>query len=136
MLNKEKLEKRMEILGDLTQEQKAIVTEAIRTRMPDKDLFEKLNGVDEGKFSEFMRAVAALREEAVMVQELSPDEMAGAAGGITTNCSQAYERDIYEGGFPNCAHTVEDGSWCDLTDACYAFSVAYYNTNDCSKAWK
>ena len=24
----------------------------------------------------------------------------------------------------------------DLTDACYAFSVAYYNRKDCSKAWK
>ena len=136
MLNKEKLEKRMEILGDLTQEQKAIVTEAIRTRMPDKDLFGKLDGVDEGKFTEFMRAVAAQQEDTVLAQELSPDEMAAAAGGITTNCSQAYERDIYEGGFPNCAHTVEEGSWCDLTDACYAFSVAYYNRNDCSKAWK
>ena len=135
MLNQEKLEKLTEILGDLTEKQKAAVAEALEKRIPEKELSGKL-GVDEGKFSEFMRAVADQTEDAVLRQELSPDEMAGAAGGITTNCSQAYERDIYEGGFPNCAHTVEEGSWCDLTDACYTFSVAYYNRNDCSKAWK
>ena len=93
--------------------------------------------MDEGKFTEFMRAVAAQQEDAVLAQELSPDEMAGAAGGQHHNgCTQAHSRDIYEGGFPNCAHTVENGSWCDLTDACYAFSVTYYNAKDCSKAWK
>ena len=136
MLNKEKLEKLMAILGDLTEEQKAIVTEALEKQIPDNELFKKLDGVNEGRFAEFMRAVAAQTEDAVLAQELSPDEMAGAAGGISTDCTQAFERDLYEGGFPNCAHTVEDGSWCDLTDACYAFSVAYCNRQDCAKAWK
>ena len=135
MLNKEKLEQLMAILGELTDEQKVTVAEALEKRIPEKELSEKL-GVDEDKLARFLAAVAEQTENAVLTQELSPDELAGAAGGITTNCSQAFERDIYAGGFPNCAHTVEDGSWCDLTDACYSFSVAYYNRKDCSKAWK
>ena len=136
MLSKEKLEQLLAILGDLTGEQKAIVIEALQKQIPDKGLFEKLDGVSEGRFADFMRAAAAQKEDAVLAQELSPDEMAGAAGGITTDCTQAYERDIYEGGFPNCAHTVENGSWCNLTDACHAFSVVYTKRKDCSKAWK
>ena len=39
MLNKEKLEQLMAILGDLTEEQKAIVIEALQKQIPDKDLF-------------------------------------------------------------------------------------------------
>ena len=64
MLNKEKLEQLMAILGDLTEEQKAIVTEALNGPINEKALFEKL-GVDEGKFAEFMQALAAQTEDAV-----------------------------------------------------------------------
>ena len=39
MLNKEKLEQLLAILGDLTGEQKAIVIEALQKQIPDKDLF-------------------------------------------------------------------------------------------------
>ena len=53
MLNKEKLEQLMAILGDLTEEQKAIVAETLKGSISEKELFGKL-GVDEGKFTEFM----------------------------------------------------------------------------------
>ena len=80
MLSKEKLEQLLAILGDLTEEQKAFLAEALNGPINEKELFEKL-GVDEGKFTEFMRALAAENEDAVMRQELSPDEMEAASGG-------------------------------------------------------
>ena len=79
MLNKEKLEQLMAILGDLTEEQKTIVTEALNGPIDEKALFEKL-GVDEGTFAAFMQALAAQTEDAVLGQELSVDEMEAAAG--------------------------------------------------------
>lgn len=38
-------------------------------------------------------------------------------------------------GTPNCAATVEDGSWCDSNDACYNKEVRYLSLNNCAKAW-
>ena len=160
MASKEKLEQLMAILGDLTGEQKAIVAEALEKRIPDKELFEKLGGVDEDKFAEFMKAVAAQTEDAVLGQELSTDEMEKAAGGgacpqgqnvVTSpindvhkcsltqqaNCVLEEHRSIYNGSFPNCAATVEDGSWCSSNDACHTSNaIRYTGMNDCSKAWK
>ena len=146
MLNKEKLEQLMGILGELTEEQKAIVTEALEGPINETELFGKL-GVDEGKFTEFMQALAAQTEDAVLGQELSADEMEAAAGGadptlhphtkvLGDNCTQTEWRDIYKGGFPNCAATVEDGSWCSSNDACHNFSVKYANRKSCGKAWE
>ena len=80
MLSKEKLEQLMSILGDLTDGQKAYLAEALEEQISEKELFEKL-GVDEGRFTEFMQALAAEQEGAVMGQELSADEMESAAGG-------------------------------------------------------
>lgn len=37
--------------------------------------------------------------------------------------------------FPNCANTVEDGSWCDTNDACVFNAVKYLGNVDCNKAW-
>lgn len=113
----------MAILGDLTGEQKAIVAETLNGSFDEKEIFEKL-GVDEGKFTEFMRAFAAQTEDAVLGQELSVDEMEAAAGGnacpqgqnvVTSpvndgnrcsltqqaNCYHEEKRSIYSGGFPN-----------------------------------
>ena len=159
MLNKEKLEQLMAILGDLTEEQKTIVTEALNGPIDEKALFEKL-GVDEGKFAEFMQALAAQTENAVLGQELSVDEMEAAAGGnacpqgqnvVTSpvndgnrcsltqqaNCYHEEKRSIYSGGFPNCAATVENGSWCSTNDACHTSNaIRYTGLTDCTKAWK
>ena len=145
MLNKEKLEQLMAILGELTEEQKAFLTEALNGPINEKELFEKLS-VDEDKFAEFMKAVAAQAEDAVLGQELSTDEMEEAAGGgycrgganeaSTWNCVQIVRRYIYAHKFPNCAATVEDGSLCSSNDACYQVAVDYIDLKDCSKAWK
>ena len=57
------------------------------------------------------------------------------------NCVEALYRDIYQGVFPNCAASAEDGSWCGENDACLANAVHYTGMekcsfSDCSKAWK
>ena len=45
MSNKDKLEQLIAILGEVTEEQKAIVTEASQKYFSDKKLLEKLGGV-------------------------------------------------------------------------------------------
>ena len=100
------------------------------------------------------------REEEVFDQELSLDELDAAAGGThddcggigrslgcrngyvvrdsdQNNCTKDHYRQIYGGGgFPNCAATVEDGSWCGTNDACYDKAVEYQGRTDCKKAWR
>ena len=140
MLNKEKLEQLMAILGDLTEEQKAALSKALEKPISDRELFEKLGGVDEGKLAQYLKAVAAKKEDEVLAQELSPEELAAVAGGgdpSDVNCTtQVYGRNIYYGGFPNCAATVEDGSWCGQNDACINISVIYKFMSHCGKAWR
>ena len=140
MLNEEKRKDLMGILGNLTDEQKAALTEALKKPISDRELFEKLGSVDEGRFAQYLKAVAAEKEDEVLAQELSPDELEAVSGGDQDadlkNCVRYSERNIYLGGFPNCAATVEDGSWCDSNDACYHSMVGYYNLTECSKAWR
>ena len=57
------------------------------------------------------------------------------------DCVKSYNRDIYKGSFPNCAATVEEGSWCDTNDACTVSAIIYKGMEncafaDCAKAWK
>ena len=52
------------------------MAETLKGSFDEKEIFEKL-GVDEGKFTEFMRAFAAQTEDAVLGQELSVDENGG-----------------------------------------------------------
>ena len=59
----------------------------------------------------------------------------------TNNCVEVHYRDIYQGGFPNCAATVEDGSWCGSNDACTSDAIRYQGmencfASDCNKALK
>ena len=151
MLIKDKLEQLMAILGELTEEQKAFLTEALNGTIDEKALFEKL-GVDEDRFTEFLKAFAAQTEDSVLGQELSADEMEAVAGGQNTgsnsndgyscsktqqaNCTREEKRSIYRGAFPNCAATVEDGSWCTTNDACVKVAIDYQDMNDCGKAWR
>ena len=148
MVSKEKLEQLLAILGEVTGEQKAIVTEALNGTFNEKELFEKL-GVDEEKFTEFLTALAAEQEDAVLGQELSADEMDEAAGGgacphqqhndpfAQNQCTSAITRWIYRRKFPHCAATVEEGSWCGSNDACYSSNAVRYTGMDkCSRAWK
>ena len=139
MLSNEKMEQLMEMLGELTQEQKAILTEALKNPSSDKELFEKLGGVDEGKLAQYLKAVAAKKEDEVLAQPLSPEELEAVSGGDQdddrANCVGYSERNIYLGGFPNCAATVEEGSFCASNDACYHSMVGYYILQECQKAW-
>lgn len=133
MLSKDKLEQLMAILGDLTEEQKAVVTDFLKRSGNEKELMEKL-GVDEGKFIEFMDAVRAEEEEAVLGQELSLDELESASGGgkdgckdMMGTCTNYHFRSRSAG----CAATVDSASWCDTNDACVAFAVRYKNMKVC-----
>ena len=85
------------------------------------------------------------KEEAVFAQELNDEELGKVAGGASDSfnedCTRVDKRDIYKGGFPNCAATVESGSWCASNDACGSMEVDYYNMENCflancNKAWK
>ena len=105
------------------------------------------------------------REDGIFSQELSLDDLDAAAGGHvrtgagrscgsnarstldfatggpedgdTSNCVNHNRRPIYGGGgFPNCAATVEDGSYCSTNDACYKAAILYDGRTDCAKAWR
>jgi hypothetical protein len=85
-----------------------------------------------------MSKIEKLNEEQVFKQALDDDELETVAGGDADsdeNCYQYLWRDIYRNGFPNCAATVEDGSWCSSNDACLSQSVDYENMKKCQKAW-
>ena len=85
-----------------------------------------------------------MSEEMVFAQELSDDELETVNGGAETGCRCAmYQctgnnfRYIYFlNRFPDCAATVEDGSWCWSNDACTLVQVTYTGMNDCSRAWR
>jgi hypothetical protein len=89
-----------------------------------------------------MSKTEKLNEEQVFKQEISDDELEAVSGGDADdeenkeNCIYHLWRNIYRNGFPNCAATVEDESWCDKNDACYSQSIDYENMSKCTKAWK
>ena len=89
------------------------------------------------------------KEKDVFEQEISPDDLNAVAGGSEivdpawdNNCTKQHYRDIYEGGFANCANTVENGSHCGNSDACYNDAIVYKGMKtgcsfaDCHKAWE
>ena len=87
------------------------------------------------------------KEQEILNQEMSPDEMEDVAGGYCPNLHEhkqcnygdaiKYGRPIRKwNGTTNCAATVEDGSHCDTNDACYQSEVMYMGLQDCAKAWK
>ena len=93
-------------------------------------------------------------EKDVFAQYLSDDELEEISGGLcglngsggddcswtqyeNKNMCTSYERrDIRLYGFPNCAATVESGSWCWSNDACLGSQVVYYDMHSCTKAWE
>ena len=80
------------------------------------------------------------QEKEVFEQEVSTDEIEAVAGGdcerVQARCTVETIRWIYENSFPDCAATVEDGSWCYESDACYGEAILYYGMTECHKAWK
>ena len=92
-----------------------------------------------------------MSEKEVFNQEIDNDELEDVIGGAgitgalspgqkdadTTNCTNCDIRNIYgEGGFPNCANTVEAGSWCSQNDACVKNAVSYKGMQECDKSWR
>ena len=93
------------------------------------------------------------QEKKVFAQEVSKDDLKAVTGGYTdfdprtdslkkqkqeakkdadrTHCVEIWQRNIYEGGFPNCAATVGDGSQCRTNDACYDDAVKYTGMDEC-----
>ena len=95
------------------------------------------------------------QEKKILGQELSKEDLAEVAGGgwewdfDNDECTNNHERQMhlrkeYSGQgvwhyvpfSPNCAATVEDGSWCGSNDACLSEAVVYVGMNSCTKAWK
>ncbi len=139
MFNKEKFNDAVQHLGNLTDKQKMILEDARNNPIPEKELFEKL-GVPSDAFGTFMKE--ASDRDYVLRQELSSEELAGVGGGWCENitddaCSRSHFHNIYEPGpFPDCHATVEDGSWCWNSDACYSDAIEYVGMKKCKKAWK
>ena len=91
------------------------------------------------------------QEKEILGQELSEEELTEVVGGkwdlYYDECVFNHERQMhlrkeyigegvwhYVSFFPNCAATVEDGSWCGRNDACLRDAVAYVGMNSCTKA--
>ena len=82
-----------------------------------------------------------MSEKEIFEQDLSKEEMEAVAGGKGQNsddhnCYDDWARYIYVPDFPNCAATVEDGSWCGRNDACTSDAIVYLDMKDCAKAWR
>ena len=80
-----------------------------------------------------------LNEEEVFEQEIEDSELEASGGSkapFSLGCESSSERYIYSWEFPNCASTVDDGSWCGSADACIKAAIIYRGMTDCSKAWK
>ena len=85
------------------------------------------------------------RDNEVFAQSVSLDDLDAVSGGglwhdddhDSNNCIQTSFRQIRGGnGFPNCAATVEDGSFCNYNDACIIDSIRYLGLKECGKAWR
>ena len=141
MLDQVRLNEVLKGMSGLSEEQKAVLLKAAEKPVHEQELFEKL-GVSEQVFGEIMKASA--KEEQVFEQEVSETELSAVSGGsanycksaVNINCARSHFWNIYENGFPHCASTVEDGSWCWDVDACYSDSIEYVEMKDCTKAWR
>ena len=138
----------------LTEEQKAFVEKNFK-QMKEPELYEKLaeygTQVHRGTYGRYLREVMSKNEDKVFSQKVSEDELNTTIGGFCgtapnscdwwaadelDRCTRTQRRYIYKNGFPNCAATVEDGSWCWDNDACYTDAVLYQDMVDCAKAWR
>ena len=151
MMKIENLEHALEVLGERASEKREAIREMIEAGVPEKEFVEKLGIDDEKLVKRFLRILHDLEEKDVFSQELSKEELAQVAGGASleeTPCLQSFNRYLYKGcdsnwarpidipKFPNCAATVEDGSFCWSADACFEQAVMYGPMRNCTKAWK
>lgn len=138
IFTEEQLKKAADHLGELTSQQKDVLREVIGRQIDEKNLFEIL-GIEESRFAAFMNA---LQEELVFSREVSESELAAAGGGAhkdepwNDTCSKASKWYIYDTKFPDCNATVEKGSWCSSSDACYSSAIVYKDMKSCSRAFE
>ena len=159
MFNIEKLDKSIkEHLGEITEEQEAVLQYALDHPITEKELFAKL-GIPEEQFGKFMQSFhhslseegkKEAEEEVVFAQKMSSEELSAVTGGEAPGCWQGSRRDCllqlyrhigmdpYDDniGCPNCANTVQDGSWCSDSDACFSMAIIYRDLTVCHKAWR
>ena len=138
MFDKETAEEFLRQSKNLTPEKEALLKAYGSQDVSEKEMFEKL-GIEEKAYGEFLKSFPDYNERAVFNQTVSAEELAEYSGGDSgdqAGCLIIQRRSIYYGAFPNCAATVEDGSFCDLNDACFRGAVEYYPLYDCHKAWK
>jgi hypothetical protein len=94
-----------------------------------------------------MSKTEKLNEEQIFMQEVDDGELKTVTGGEVCengqwfekdrNCTKMETRRIYGGkGFPNCAATVEEGSWCGYNDACTWKAVVYTDTKRCTNSFE
>lgn len=143
MFDKKQFDAALTCLGDLTDEQKAVLEDARENGYPEQVLFEKL-GVKPDAFEAFMKAIA--KREQLFRQTVSEEELTAAAGGIDALhlcdrtvhilCDGMHYRRIYDNRFPNCASAVKEDSWCSENDACYADVIEYVDLKTCGRAWR
>ena len=94
-----------------------------------------------------MSKIEKPNQEQVFKQKVSDDELEAVSGGKggcyeqgagrapwwdddIDNCTNNHSRQIYSGGFPNCAASVEDSSWCGNNDLCNISAVVYLCYNN------
>ena len=133
----------------LSEEQTSFLEENFG-KLPEKELVQKLSEIgpalDDNSFKEVIRTFVCGKEGTVFRQDVSAEELDSLSAGsddclgiIQTrdwDCVKGDKRDIYKNGFPNCAATVEDGSWCWTNDACYDAAVVYKGMKECHWAWR
>jgi len=124
-----------------------------RKKLKETELFEKISEIGPAPvledFGKFIKELTAKEKDDVFKEVVSPSELAAASGGECGyhgqilvpdspfyTCDRVTRRWIYDGRFPNCAATVRDGSWCDMSDACYRSAIVYSDLRECDKSWK
>ena len=136
-------------LKPLTKEQEEILKNAAGKPVNEKELYEKL-GIDEETFETWMHTLREGNERMIFAQNVSPEELAAVSGGYDFKveesqnylCTETWLRVMYriaangQRTFPNCAATVEDGSWCGSNDACYEGAVQYICMEKCKRSWR
>ena len=127
---------------DLTPAQIEILRETKEEGVCEPELFEKLGMAEEG-FAKLMRTLRAFKKEKVFRQEVSEAELSAVSGGEHKDpnytrdiCEKASMWRIDDPSFPSCNSTVEDGSWCTESDACWGDAIVYVNMKTCKKAWE
>ena len=151
MVKKENLERALEAIGENVSEKMETIQEMLDTDISEQALVQKLGLKDGGTVRKFLKELYGYEEEDVFSQEVSNEELAEVSGGATweetpcvnnvnralyKNCTESHIRMIDIPSFPNCAGTVEDGSWCYESDACFESAITYVGMHHCTKAWK